>query len=62
MLGLRWEVGVRPFVRRGGSEDEGWRCARRYGWGVSFAKVVGGNERVGSPPVVVIMACEIRIF
>lgn len=37
--GLAW-VGWRPFVREEGVlGSEGWRFARRYGWGDSLANV-----------------------
>lgn len=46
MVGWRNSVGVRPLGRVGVSEDEeGLRCARRYGAGESFANVAAGNER-----------------
>lgn len=47
---LNW-VGVLPLARVECTlEEEGWRCARRYGCGESFAKVSLGKDRVEGGP------------
>lgn len=46
MVGCRKSDGERPLGRVAEvDEDEGLRCANRYGAGESFAKVAGGKER-----------------
>lgn len=43
-------------------EEEGWRCARRYGWGESLAKVSLGKDRVeGEPVEAIIEVCTMRL-
>ena len=55
--GRNW-VGSLAFARLEGAEGEfGWRCARRYGWGESFANVSLGNERVGWAVLAIVPGC-----
>ena len=58
MVGWRNSAGERPLGRVAEAEDEeGLRCASRYGAGESFANVSGGNERAeGVADVVAMMS------
>lgn len=58
MVGWRVSEGERPLGRVGGiDEDEGFRCASKYGAGESFAYVAGGKESAD----VVAMMCTIEV-
>lgn len=62
ICGVRNSVGERPFARDGGEEEEaGWRCASRYGWGESLAKVSRGKESVDWG-VVDAMLCSLELL